>query len=135
MLFWEHITNFIDASFLVLIYKAISKTKFDVFVHSKTQKTKENKQWLWKNEISKWQEWTFKISVTLTLSWRRPLSYRIQSTDLRSKSMDWFLYDNGLRHERVKIFNFVISFSKNAQRNFTVSKFPLFCLMRTRIVF
>ena len=32
----------------------------------------------------------------LTLSWRRPLSYRNQS-----KSMDWFLYDNGLRHERV----------------------------------
>ena len=26
----------------------------------------------------------------LTLSWRRPLSYR-----------NWFLYDNGLRHERV----------------------------------
>ena len=38
----------------------------------------------------------------LTLSWRRPLSYRNQSTDLQSKSMDWFLYDNGLRHERVK---------------------------------
>ena len=23
--------------------------------------------------------------------------------NLRSKSMDWFLYDNGLRHERVKV--------------------------------
>ena len=34
---------------------------------------------------------------------RRPLSYRNQSIRLRSKSMDWFLYDNGLRHERVKI--------------------------------
>ena len=31
-----------------------------------------------------------------------PLSYRNLSTDLQSKSMDWFLYDNGLRHERVK---------------------------------
>ena len=30
------------------------------------------------------------------------LSYRNQSTDLLSKSMDWFLYDNGVRHERVK---------------------------------
>ena len=29
----------------------------------------------------------------LTLSWRRPLSYRNQSIDLQSKSMDWFLYD------------------------------------------
>ena len=36
------------------------------------------------------------------LSWRRPLSYRKQSIDLRSKSVDWFLYDNGLRHKRVK---------------------------------
>ena len=24
---------------------------------------------------------------------------------LQSKSMDWFLYDNGLRHERVKILH------------------------------
>ena len=28
--------------------------------------------------------------------------YRNQSIDLPSKSMDWFLYDIGLRHERVK---------------------------------
>ena len=41
------------------------------------------------------------LSSFLTLSWRRPISYRNQSTELRSKSMDWFLYDNGLRHERV----------------------------------
>ena len=40
--------------------------------------------------------------MTLTLSWRRPLSYRNQSIDLQSKSMDWFLYDRGFRHERVK---------------------------------
>ena len=39
---------------------------------------------------------------TLTLSWRRPLSYRNQSIDLIRKSMDWFLYDKGLRQERVK---------------------------------
>ena len=38
----------------------------------------------------------------LTLSWRRPISYRNQSIDLWSKSMDWFLYDISLRHERVK---------------------------------
>ena len=38
----------------------------------------------------------------LTLSWQRPLSYSNQSIDLQSKSKDWFLYDNGLRHERVK---------------------------------
>ena len=40
--------------------------------------------------------------VLLTLSWRRPLSYRNQSIDLLCKSKYWFLYDNGPRHERVK---------------------------------
>ena len=29
-------------------------------------------------------------------------TYRNQSIDLHSKSMDWFLYDIGLRHEKVK---------------------------------
>ena len=33
-----------------------------------------------------------------------PLSYRNQSIDLQSKSMDWFQFDRGLRHERVKKF-------------------------------
>ena len=40
--------------------------------------------------------------TTLTLSWRRPLSYRNQSIDLLRKSMDWGLFGNGLGHERVK---------------------------------
>ena len=40
--------------------------------------------------------------LILTLSWRGPLSYRNQSIDLQSTSMDRFLYNNGLRHERVK---------------------------------
>ena len=48
----------------------------------------------------------------LTLSRRRPLSYRNQSIDLLRKSVDWFLYDNGLRLERVKDLK-VCSFSKN----------------------
>ena len=42
------------------------------------------------------------ITSQLTLSWRRPLSYRNQSIDLLCKSVDWFLYDNGPRHKRVK---------------------------------
>ena len=41
-------------------------------------------------------------SNSLKLSRWRPLSYRNQSIDLRGKSMDWFLYDTGLRLERVK---------------------------------
>ena len=44
----------------------------------------------------------------LTLSRRRPLSYRNQSIDLLRKSMDWFLYDNGLRLKRV---NYTLKFN------------------------
>ena len=40
--------------------------------------------------------------LALTLSWRRLLSYRNQPIDLLCKSMDWFLYDNDLRQERVE---------------------------------
>ena len=43
-------------------------------------------------------QWWF----SLTLSRRRSLSYRNQTIDFLRKSMDWFLYDNGLHHERVK---------------------------------
>ena len=50
-----------------------------------------------------WIEIYFKNSKSiLTLSRRRPLSHRNQSIDLRS-SMDWFLYDNGLRLERLRV--------------------------------
>ena len=42
------------------------------------------------------KSWLFLfIFYYLTLSWPR-----------RSKSMDWFLYDNGLRHERVNYFDY-----------------------------
>ena len=41
-------------------------------------------------------------TLRLTLSWRRCLSSRNKSTDLQGKSMDWFLYDRELRHERAK---------------------------------
>ena len=45
----------------------------------------------------------------LTLSRRRSLSYRNQSINLLRKSMDWFLYDKGLRHERVNIMLFFLN--------------------------
>ena len=48
--------------------------------------------WVWFSSFKKW----------LTHSWRRPISYRNQSTDLLRNSMDWFLYDIGLRHEMIK---------------------------------
>ena len=40
----------------------------------------------------------------LTLLWRGSLSYRNQSIDFFCKSMDWFLYNRGLRHERINYF-------------------------------
>ena len=41
-------------------------------------------------------------AMILTLPLHRPLSYRNQSINLLSKSMDWLLYDRDLRHKRVK---------------------------------
>ena len=53
--------------------------------------------------------WKWSLGIDfLTLSWRRPISYRNQSTDLLCNSMDWFLYDIGLRHERVN-WEFTVS--------------------------
>ena len=42
------------------------------------------------------------LSLVLTLSRKRFLSYRKHSIDLLWKSMDWFLYHRDHRHERVK---------------------------------
>ena len=41
--------------------------------------------------------------LILPFSWRRSLSCRNQSIDLLYKSMDWFLYDGDLLHERIKV--------------------------------
>ena len=43
----------------------------------------------------------FFFKLLLTLSWRRLSWYRNQSIDFLRKSMDWFLYDNGLRHVKM----------------------------------
>ena len=48
--------------------------------------------------------------IFLALSWQRSLSYRNQSIDLQSQSVDWFLYDRDLRHERVKGYLYQRSF-------------------------
>ena len=41
------------------------------------------------------------VKSVLHLSWRSSLLSRSQSIDFQNKSMDWFLYDKNLRHERV----------------------------------
>ena len=44
------------------------------------------------------------IQYVLTLSWRWSLSYNNnQSINLHCKSMDWFVYDRDLCHERVNV--------------------------------
>ena len=60
--------------------------------------------------------------ISLTLSWRRPF--------LLGKSMDWFLYGNGLRHERVNYFTNLsgkicvgVSFFQKKSRRLKVSNF------------
>ena len=58
-------------------------------------------KWLIEDYISR----SSSNNISLTLSWRRPILYRNQSIDLLRKSVDWFLYDIGLRHERVNIRN------------------------------
>ena len=52
-------------------------------------------------QISFYTENSKEYKQLLTLSWQRSLSYRNQSIDLLCKSVDWFLYNNGFRHERV----------------------------------
>ena len=65
------------------------------------------------------------IGSQLTLSRRRPILHRNQSTDLQSKSMDWFLYDIGLRHERLKYdysYGPVVNNLKEKRGNFFLIK-------------
>ena len=47
-------------------------------------------------------QWCRCNAFYLNLLWRKLIPYRNQPTDLRSKSIDWFLYDIGLPRERVK---------------------------------
>ena len=79
------------------------------------QKNSEYGHFLHSEGIKRWSTLLLKqfliiftiTSAYLTLSWRRPLSYRNQSIDLLRESMDWYLYDNGLRHERVSKTRFI----------------------------
>ena len=81
----------------LLILKLILKNSKRCVQHLKNDKSLTYQKWyliILLKFLTFWRR--------LTLSWRRLLSYRNQSIDLLRKSMDWFLYDNGLRQERVK---------------------------------
>ena len=79
----------------IYIFKRHMKTQKHVNTYSQVKREKEEETWCNKSRV-------------LTFSWRRPISYRNQSIDLLCKSMDWFLFDIGLRHERVKLI--ILSF-------------------------
>ena len=84
---------------------------YEIF-HFPLNETCTKTLWNSKNIMNKMVAWQgiFKLSKeqwlkdSLTVSWRSSLSYRNQSIDLLFKYMDWFLYDNGPRHERVNNF-------------------------------
>ena len=66
----------------------------------------------------------------LTLSWRKPLSYRNQ---FLCKSIDWFLYDNGLRHETVKLawtITLVIEANQPTKWAYHIRSYSFDCLFR-----
>ena len=48
-------------------------------------------------------------SEDLKLFHDESLYHRIQSIDLQSKSVDWFLYDKNLLHEKIKLWTYSAS--------------------------
>ena len=50
----------------------------------------------------------FRNALLKTLSWWMSLSNRNQSINLGCKSVNWFLYDRDLHHERVNIISVVL---------------------------
>ena len=78
-------------------FSSFNDKKIKLPVLQSVLESQREKRVMFNHMTKKKVNWT----VPLTLSWRRPLWYRNQPIDLQSKSMDWFLYDNGVRHERV----------------------------------
>ena len=80
---------------------------FDILQHCKMQK---QVIFIWHRKTSSAHLHQIQCSLlvwllfiySVTLSWWRFLSYKTQSIDLQNKSVDWFLYDRNLCHERVK---------------------------------
>lgn len=71
------------------------------------------------------------MNFILTLSWLRSLCCRNQSFDLLCKSIDWFLHDRDLNHERFKgkfkkPFNMWILYFKSVNQKLVRWKFTTF---------
>ena len=72
-----------------------------IFMKEKPDWKKEQKTGNYALQHVRTDSWCMWMKSVLNLSWRRSLLYKNQSIDLLNKSMDWFLYDKNLRHERV----------------------------------
>ena len=96
-----------DAVFHIKNLLIVSSLQINVFGNQLKENLKVNNKntRVSLNLIPSYQQSRRKV-LKLTLSWRRLLPYINQSIDLQSKSMDWFLYGNGLRHERIKFLRF-----------------------------
>ena len=70
--------------------------------------------------------------ISLTLSWWRSLPYSNQSTNLQCKSMDWFLHDRELRHERVKVKQKLACLCSAFTFNFNSFRPSIACYVETR---
>ena len=98
---WVRLNHLWIDRYLLKVIKDETRTKLETFAKPKKVKSE---QYQWRQLFSRVLptfHLLFSLCLCLTLSWRRPLSYRNQSTDLLRKSVDWFLYENGPRHERV----------------------------------
>ena len=93
IVFFNFITLKIFSKFYLVTFLKVIVIYFKIY-HWLILKKLQQDLWLHQKSITE-------MSI-LILSWQRLLSDRNQSIDLLGKSMVWFLYDNGLRHERVK---------------------------------
>ena len=103
ILFRTFFTPFCCCSIYILKVKFCFKYKSKTgYTHRKS--SNENVSWIKKYKFNK-KYFMLNIHFFCLHSFiTEAVIYRNQSIDLRSKSMDWFVYDNGVRHERVKVW-------------------------------
>ena len=105
---WQHHSHFYNfcntfiASFLSTFSGPIADKDITTSMSKSMYTSMSVLEKRWSNNSRNSSSICINLIILFNLSWQRPLSYRNQSIDLPAKSMDWFLYDNGLRHERVK---------------------------------
>ena len=100
---WVRLNHLWIDRYLLKVNKEETRTKPETFAKPKKVKSEQYQSRQLFSRVLPTFHLLFSLCLCLTLSWRRPLSYRNQSTDLQSKAMDWFLYDNSFRHERVNV--------------------------------